>query len=128
MVKKPETEDLVNGLDEFTYNLDVVTAFIFMLIDVKGESVSKQQPPYYFCYDYFLDNGWSSCGGTISFLSTIVECYHIECSLSFMIPLHYIFPTTEISFQTFLSIDLRSFMKTHHKLQSIFSPMFPTFP
>ena len=40
--KKAETEDVVKGLDEFAQRLDVVAAVIFTLIDIKGESLSKQ--------------------------------------------------------------------------------------
>ena len=40
--EKTETKDLVKGLDEFVQKLDVVAAVIFTLIDVKGESESKQ--------------------------------------------------------------------------------------
>ena len=40
MVKKPEKEDLVKGLNKFSQKLDVVAAVIFTLIDVKGESKS----------------------------------------------------------------------------------------
>ena len=76
MVKKPEKEDLVKGLNKFSQKLDVVAAVIFTLIDVKGESKSTQQQPCYFCCDF--------CGGIISFVKTIVECYHMECSLSSM--------------------------------------------
>ena len=56
-LKKADTKDLVKGLDEFAQKLDVVAAIIFTLIDVKGESESKQQQPCYFCYDLFLDSG-----------------------------------------------------------------------
>ena len=53
--KKAKTEDVVKGLDEFYQKLDVAAAIIFTLIDVKGESESKQQQPYYFGCDHFLD-------------------------------------------------------------------------
>ena len=46
-------EDLLKGLDEFAQVIDVVAAVIFTLIDVQGESESKQQQPCYFCYDNF---------------------------------------------------------------------------
>ena len=65
----------------------------------KVESGSKQQQPCNFCYDHFLDSGWTSCGSIISFLNTIVEWYHMECSLSPMRPV-----CTEIYFRTSLSI------------------------
>ena len=39
--KKVDTEDLVEGLDEFIQKLDVVAAVIFAFIDVKGKSKSK---------------------------------------------------------------------------------------
>ena len=42
MVKKADTEDQEEVLDEFTQKLDVVAAVIFTLIDAKGESESKQ--------------------------------------------------------------------------------------
>ena len=96
--KKAETEDIVKGLDKFAQKLDVVAAVIFTCIDVKGQSQSKQQQSYHVCHDHFLHSGRSSCGGTISFLKTIVECCHMECSLSPMRPLCYIIPTTEIYF------------------------------
>ena len=51
--EKTETKDLVKGLDEFTQKLDVIAAVIFTLIDVISEFASKQQQPYYFCYDHF---------------------------------------------------------------------------
>ena len=41
--KKAKTEVLVKGLDEFVQKLDVVAAVVFTLIDVQGESKSKQQ-------------------------------------------------------------------------------------
>ena len=102
-LKKDDTEDLVKGLGEFTQKLDVVAAIIITLIDVKGESESKQQPPCYFCYDHFLNSGWSFCADITSFLSTIVECYHMECSLSPMRSVYYMIPITEIYFWTSLS-------------------------
>ena len=58
-LKKAETEDLVNGLDELAQNHDVIAAVIFTLIDVKDESRLKQQQPCYFCYNHFLDSGTS---------------------------------------------------------------------
>ena len=84
--KKDKTEDPVKGLDEFIQKLDVIATVIFTLIDVQDESESKQQQIFYFCNDYFLDSGWSSCGGIILFLKTITKCYHMECSLSSMRP------------------------------------------
>ena len=74
----------------------MVTTLIFPLIDIKDEFKTKQQHPCHFCYDQFLDSGWSSCGGIISFLKTIVECYQMECSLSPMRPVSYIIPTSEV--------------------------------
>ena len=56
-----------------------------------------------FLYEHILDTGWTFCGDIISFLNTIVECYHIECSLSPMRPVCYITPTMEICFQSSLS-------------------------
>ena len=97
-------EDLAKGLDEFTQKLDVVATVIFTMINVKGNSESEQQQPGYFSYDHFLDSGWSFCGGIISFVKTIMECYHIECSLSPMRPVGHIISTTEICFQTSLPI------------------------
>ena len=94
--KMAETEDLVKGLDEVTQKLDVVTAVIFTLIDVEGESGSKQQQPLYFSYDNFLDSGWTSCGRIISLFDTIFECCNMECSLSSMKPICYLLPTTDI--------------------------------
>ena len=44
-LKKAITEDLLKGLDEFAQKLDMVAAVIFTLIDVTGESESKQQQP-----------------------------------------------------------------------------------
>ena len=38
----PETEDVMKELDELVHKLDVIAAVIFTLIDVKGESESKQ--------------------------------------------------------------------------------------
>ena len=104
IVWKTETEDLLKGLDGFAQKLDVVAAVIFTFIYVKGESESKQQQPCYFCYDHILDNGWTFCGGIISFLNTIVECYHMECYLSPMSPVCYLLPTTKIHFWASLSI------------------------
>ena len=104
MVKKAETEDLVKWLYELAQKVDVIAAVIFTLIDVKGESGSEQQQACYFCYDHFLDSGWTSCGSILSFLNTIVECNHIECSLSSMRPMCYLLQQTEIYFQTSTSI------------------------
>ena len=104
MVKKAETEDLVKRLDKLAHKLDVVAAVFFTLIDVKGESESKKQHKCYFCYDHFLDSGWTSYRSIISFFNTIEECYHIECSLSFMRFVHCLLPLTEIDFQTSTSI------------------------
>ena len=87
--KKVDTDDLVKSLDEFDQKLYLVAAVIFTLTDVKGESESKQQQ------HHFLDSGWSSYSGIISFLKTIVECYHMEYSLSPMRPVCYIMPTTD---------------------------------
>ena len=84
--KKAETEDLVKGLDKFIQKFDVVAAVIFTLIDVNGELDSNQQQTCYIGYDQFLDSSWSSYGGIISFLKTIVECYYMECILSPMRP------------------------------------------
>ena len=56
------------------------------MIDVKGESGLTQQQACYFYCDHFLDSGWTFCEDIISFLKTIVECYHMECSLSPMRP------------------------------------------
>ena len=102
--KKAETKDLIKGLDDFAQKLDVVAAVIFTLIDVKGEFKSKHQQPCYFCYDHFLDIGWSSYEGVISFIKIIVEYYHMECSVPPMRPVCYIIATTEIYFRTSLSI------------------------
>ena len=44
-LEKAETEDVVKGLDEWAQKLDMIAAFIFILIDVKGKSGSKQQQP-----------------------------------------------------------------------------------
>ena len=41
--KKGKTENLVEGIEKFIKELDVVAAVIFSLIDVKGESETKQQ-------------------------------------------------------------------------------------
>ena len=46
--QKSETVDPVKSLDEFIQKLDVVASVIFTLIDVKGESESKQKQPCYF--------------------------------------------------------------------------------
>ena len=108
--------------------LDVVAAVIFTLIDVKGEFESKQQQPcHFFALIIFLDSGWSFCGGIILFLMTILECYHMECSLSPMRPVCYIIPTTENNFQTSLYFCFEVIHENPCKLQSIFSPMSPTF-
>ena len=96
--KRAETEDLVKGLGEFIQKLDVVSAVIFTLVDVKGESKSKQQQPCYFCYDHFSDSVWNPCRGIISFLKIIVEYYNMEWSLSPMRPVCYIIPTNETYF------------------------------
>ena len=85
-------------LDNFVQKLDVLAAVNFILIDVKGELESKQQQPCYFCCNQFLDSGWSSCGGILSFLKTIVECYHMECSLSPIRPVCCIVRKTDIFF------------------------------
>ena len=114
--KKAEIEDLVKDLDKFIQKLDVVAAVIFTLIDVKGELESKQQQPCYFCYDQFLDSGWSSCGGIISFLKTIVECYHMECTFS---PIK--FQQLRFIFEVHYLLALRSCIKSHQELQHIFS-------
>ena len=92
--KKAVLEDLMRIFHEFAKMLDVVAAVIFTLIDVKGESELKWQQPCYFCYDHFLDSGWTVCGGIISFPSTIVKYYHMECSLFPMNPICYLLPTT----------------------------------
>ena len=42
-LKKAEIENLLQGLDEFAQELDMVAAVIFTLIDVQGETESKQQ-------------------------------------------------------------------------------------
>ena len=63
--EKAKIENLVKGLNEFPQKLDVVSAVIFTLIDVKSESESRQQQPYYFCYNHFLDSGWTFFGGVI---------------------------------------------------------------
>ena len=102
--KEAKIEDLVKDSYKFIQKIDVVAAVIFTVIDVEGESESKQQQPCYFCYDHILDTGWSSCGDIISFLKTIVECYHMQCSLSPMRPAFSIIPTTEIYFQSSLLI------------------------
>ena len=81
--KKAETEDLMKGLDEFVQKLGVIAAVIFTFIDVKGESKTNML----FCNDHFLNGGWTFCEDIISFFNTIVECYHMECSLSPMRPL-----------------------------------------
>ena len=46
--KNAETESVANRLDELTPKLDVIATVIFMLFDVNGESMSKQQQPCYF--------------------------------------------------------------------------------
>ena len=101
-LQKAKTEDLVKGLDELSQNCDVVAAVIFTLIDVKHESGSKQQCSYYFCYDHSLDSGWTFCKGIMSFLDTIVECYHMECSLFMKRPMHHMIQTTENFFELWL--------------------------
>ena len=42
-LKKAETEDVMKALDELAQKLDVIAAVILTLIDVKGDSGSKQQ-------------------------------------------------------------------------------------
>ena len=43
LLKIAEIENVMNRLEELVQKLDVIAAVIFMLIDVKGESGSKQQ-------------------------------------------------------------------------------------
>ena len=43
------TETEVMRLDELAKKLYVIVAVIFTLMDVKGNSESKQQQPCYFC-------------------------------------------------------------------------------
>ena len=109
--EKAKTENTVKGLDEFTQKLALVAALIFTLSDVKGEAETKQQQPCYLCYDHSLDSGWSSCGGIISFLKTILECYYIECSLSPMRSVHCIISATEIYFRIALSTSFEAIYK-----------------
>ena len=71
-------KQLVEGLDELVQKLHVIAAVISTMIDVKGESESKQQQQCNFSYDHFLDSVWTSCGNIISFLNTIVECYTMK--------------------------------------------------
>ena len=52
-LKKAETDDLVKGLDDLSQKFYVIAAAILTLIDVKGESGSKQHQPCYPCYDHF---------------------------------------------------------------------------
>ena len=89
----------------------MVAAVIFTLIDVKDKSDSKQQQPCYFCYDHFFESGLAFCGGIISFLNIIVECYHMECyhmecSLFPMRPIFNLLSRFEIYFQTSLSVGI----------------------
>ena len=100
----------------------MVSNVIFTLLDVKGESESKQQQPCYFCYDHFFDSGWSFYGGIISFLNTIVECYHMECSLSPMRPVCHIVPTTEIYFRTSLSTGLKVMYESPSQVPEYLQP------
>ena len=41
--KKAKTEDIVKGLDKSVQKIDVITAVIFTVIEIKGESKMKQQ-------------------------------------------------------------------------------------
>ena len=85
---------------------------IFTLIDVKGESGSKQQQPCYLCYDYFFDCGWTSCHSIISFLNIIVK-YYYKC---------YLLSTTELSFQTSTYIGLEVICENPSQVQECFKP------
>ena len=58
MVKKAEIDNLMTGLHELAQKLDALAAVLFILIDVKGESGTRQQQPHYLCYDPFFDSGW----------------------------------------------------------------------
>ena len=71
---KAEAEDVMNELDKLVQKLSMIVAVIFELIDVKGESGSKQQQQCYFCYHHFFDSGWTSCGSLLLFYNTIVKC------------------------------------------------------
>ena len=42
----------LKGLEKLIQKLDVVATVIFILIDVKGESKTKKQQQYNFCYDH----------------------------------------------------------------------------
>ena len=44
-LKKVETKDIVKELDELAQKLDVIAAVVFIFIDVKSESGTKQQQP-----------------------------------------------------------------------------------
>ena len=125
-LKKTEIEYIVNGLDEFVQKLDGIAAIIFTFIHVKGESGSEQQQPCYFCYNHFVDSGWTSCGSIISFLNAIVDCFYTECFVSSMRPTCYLLLVTENDFKLQFLLTFRSFIQTHQKFQSIFSPMSQT--